>query len=61
MALGFKISKEDKSTDRNKLILVSSKDIQDLKVIRNYFGEHSETIFEHFAYSFLDELIKTAR
>ncbi|MHB8871653.1 MAG: hypothetical protein ACYC5G_04325 [Candidatus Doudnabacteria bacterium] len=32
--------------------------ITELKRIRNYFGEHDKTQFEHFAYSFLDNHIK---
>jgi hypothetical protein len=32
---------------------------QDLKRIRDYFGENDRTPFEHWAYSFLDKLIKT--
>ena len=30
----------------------------ELKKIRNYFGEHDKTGFEHWAYSFLDSFIK---
>jgi hypothetical protein len=32
--------------------------IKDLKAIRNYFGEHDKTLFEHKAYAVLDNLIQ---
>lgn len=32
--------------------------IKDLKLVRNYFGEHDRTTFEHFAYAVVDKLIK---
>jgi len=32
--------------------------LKDLRLIRNYFGEHDKTMFEHRAYSILDKLIK---
>jgi hypothetical protein len=32
--------------------------IKELKLIRNYFGEHDKTIFEHHAYSVMDSVIK---
>lgn len=38
--------------DNNKNI------IRELKRIRNYFGEHSKTQFEHWAYWYLDRHIK---
>jgi len=31
--------------------------LKDLLAIRNYFGEHDKTMFEHRAYSLLDALI----
>ena len=31
---------------------------KDILKIRNYFGEHDKTPFEHWAYTFLDELAK---
>jgi hypothetical protein len=36
----------------------SEEDIQSLIKIRNYFGKNDKTFFEHFAYSFLDRIIK---
>jgi hypothetical protein len=30
----------------------------DIKDVRNYFGEHDKTPFEHKAYSVLDNIIK---
>ena len=32
--------------------------LKDLKAIRNYFGEHDKTMFEHRAYTLIDNLIK---
>jgi hypothetical protein len=32
--------------------------LKDLRAIRNYFGEHDKTMFEHRAYTLLDNLIK---
>ena len=32
--------------------------LKDLRAIRNYFGEHDKTMFEHRAYALLDSLIK---
>ena len=32
--------------------------LKDLRLIRNYFGEHDKTMFEHRAYALLDSLIK---
>jgi len=37
---------------------MTKEEIKELKRIRVYFGEHDKTIFEHWAYSFLDKLIK---
>ncbi len=34
-------------------------DMKKLTLVRNYFGEHDKTQFEHWAYSFLDEIIKS--
>jgi hypothetical protein len=39
-------------------IEITEQEIKHLKLIRNYFGEHDITQFEHLAYSRLDELIK---
>jgi hypothetical protein len=39
-------------------IEITEQDIKDLKAIRNYFGEHDKTIFEHKAYSVMDSLVK---
>lgn len=32
--------------------------IKELKLIRNYFGEHDKTMFEHKAFAILDKIIK---
>ena len=37
--------------------LPSEEEIKDLYLIRNYFGDHDKTTFEHFAYSFLNRLL----
>ena len=39
-------------------IEITEEEIRDLKLIRNYFGEHDVTQLEHLAYSRLNELIK---
>lgn len=39
-------------------IELTEQDIQDIKEIRNYFGEHDKTLFEHKAYSVLDGIVK---
>lgn len=36
---------------------ITELDLKDLKKIRNYFGEHDVTMFEHFAYKRLDDLL----
>jgi hypothetical protein len=38
--------------------MYSEEDIKSLSKIRNYFRENDKTMFEHFAYSFLNEFIK---
>lgn len=40
------------------LISISDSNKKDLKKVRNYFGEHDRTPFEHFAYGFLDNILK---
>ena len=39
-------------------IEITDQELKDLKIVRNYFGEHDVTMLEHFAYSFLDNLHK---
>lgn len=39
-------------------IEISEQEIKDLKLIRNYFGQHDKTQLEHMAYSELDNLLK---
>ncbi len=39
-------------------IEVTEQEFKDLKLIRNYFGEHDKTQLEHLAYSELDKLVK---
>lgn len=38
-------------------IELSDREIKDLKLIRNYFGENDKTGLEHLAYNELDKLI----
>jgi hypothetical protein len=62
-----KWSEEDKWINDNlkndkkimkKTIEITEEELKDLKLIRNYFGEHDKTQLEHLAYSELDKLIK---
>ena len=39
-------------------VFFTTEEVKDLKRIRNYFGEHDKTIFEHWAYSYLDNILK---
>ena len=39
-------------------IEITEQEIKDLKLIRNYFGEHDKTQLEHLAYSGLYKLVK---
>ena len=39
-------------------IEITEQEIKDLKLIRNYFGEHDKTSLEHLSYSELDKLVK---
>ena len=39
-------------------IEINEQDLKDLKAVRNYFGEHDKTMFEHKAYAVLDSLVK---
>jgi len=39
-------------------IEITEAEIKNLKLIRNYFGEHDRTMLEHMAYSELDRLVK---
>ena len=41
-----------------RTIEITEQEIKDLKLIRNYFGEHDKTPLEHLAYSELDKLVK---
>jgi len=45
---------------KNNSVSFLPKDValKDLRLIRNYFGEHDKTLFEHRAYTLLDSLIK---
>ena len=42
----------------DSIIIITGQELKDLKEIRNYFGEHDATLFEHKAYAVLDSLIK---
>ena len=39
-------------------IEITEQEIKDLKAVRNYFGEHDKTYFEHMAYAVVDRLVK---
>jgi hypothetical protein len=39
-------------------IEIKKQDIKDLKAVRNYFGEHDKTMFEHKSYAILNILVK---
>ena len=39
---------------------ITKNELSSLKKIRNYFGEHDKTPFEHLAYVVIDDLIKKA-
>ena len=39
-------------------VFLTTEEVKDLKRIRNYFGEHDKTLFEHWAYSYLDNVLK---
>lgn len=39
-----------------RIIEVTDQELKDLKLIRNYFGEHDKTSFEHFSYNELDKI-----
>lgn len=36
---------------------ITKQDLKDLKAIRNYFGEHDKSMFEHKAYAVLNRII----
>lgn len=38
-------------------IEITEEETKDLKRIRNYFGEHDKTLFEHHAYTVIDRLL----
>lgn len=40
------------------IIKLSEAELKELKGIRNYFGKHDVTLFEHHAYAVLDDFIK---
>lgn len=39
-------------------IEITEQEVKDLKAIRNYFGEHDNTLFEHKSYAVVDRLVK---
>lgn len=41
-------------------IEITEQELNDLIAIRNYFGEHDVTIFEHKAYTVIDNMIKNS-
>lgn len=50
--------KTESSTSPSREGVASDKDIKDLQRIKNYFGSHSKTTFEHWAFSFINDLIE---
>jgi hypothetical protein len=41
----------------NTDMIITEEDLKHLKLVRNYFGEHDKTLFEHRAYAILDSLL----
>ena len=39
-------------------VFFTTEEVKDLKRVRNYFGEHDKTLFEHWVYSYLDNILK---
>ncbi len=39
-------------------VFFTTEEVKALKRVRNYFGEHDKTLFEHWAYSYLDNILK---
>ena len=39
-------------------IEITELDLKELREVRNYFGEHDKTLFEHKAYAVVDSLVK---
>lgn len=39
-------------------IEITDRELRDLKRVRNYFGEHDKTMFEHAAYAIVNSLVK---
>lgn len=39
-------------------IEITEQNLKDLREVRNYFGEHDKTLFEHKAYAVVDSLVK---
>jgi len=37
---------------------ITKEEIEFLKQLKNYFGEHDKTLFEHKAYPMLDNIVK---
>lgn len=37
---------------------ITKEEVEFLKQLKNYFGEHDKTMFEHKAYAMLDRLVK---
>lgn len=39
-------------------IEISEQELKDLRRVRNYFGKHDKTMFEHAAYVIVDNVVK---
>lgn len=37
---------------------ITEQELKNLREVRNYFGEHDKTLFEHKAFSVIDVIIK---
>ena len=46
------------TADVSGSVFFTTEEVKDLKRVRNYFGEHDKTLFEHWAYSYLDNILK---
>ena len=40
-------------------VFFTTEEVKDLKRVRNYFGWQDKTLFEHWAYSYLDNILNS--
>jgi hypothetical protein len=50
-------SAEDRGYRKGVEDALNKETIDNIRRIRNYFGENDKTLFEHWAYSFLDSIL----